>query len=82
MVNWVTFPISTFKFESEEPKYFQSSENTKRGFCPNCGTTICTVDEGSDEIYITVTTLDDKEDKCFYPESESFAESSPSWMKP
>ncbi len=79
VVNWVTFPRSSFQFEQVEPKYHRSSKNTQRGFCPECSTQICALDDGDDNIFITVTTLEEKNDECFVPESESFKECAMSW---
>lgn len=80
VVNWVTFSLSSFKFEGAEPKFHRSSKSSQRGFCPECGSQVCAIDDGDNKIYITVTTLDDKENECFTPTSESFKGSSPSWM--
>ena len=41
------------------PSLFQSSEKTQRGFCPNCGGTVCAIDEGYDKISITMASLDE-----------------------
>ncbi len=81
LINWVTFPLSSFQFEQATPKFYRSSARTRRGFCPECGSQICAIDDGDDCIYITVTTLDDKQNACFAPEFESFEESSPPWMQ-
>ena len=47
------------KWKSTEPKYFQSSNKVKRGFCQDCGTPL-TYDYGG-EVEISIGSLDDPE---------------------
>ena len=40
------------------PVWFQSSADTKRGFCPRCGSTLFWQAEPGNRIYVTAGTLD------------------------
>ena len=79
VVAWVNFPISSLKYESDKPKLYRSSKGTQRGFCPNCGSTLFALNDGSKDICMTISVLADKED--IVPEFESFKESSPKWLE-
>jgi hypothetical protein len=76
---WVDFPRATLIFEGAEPTLYRTCETTQRGFCPVCGSGICALDDGSEYVSITVGTLDDPNPMT--PESQSFPESAPSWLK-
>lgn len=41
-VSWVGASEERFRFlaGSDEPRWYQSSEKSRRGFCENCGTTL------------------------------------------
>lgn len=49
-----------FSFESGEPKYYRSSENVLRGFCNNCGTSLCWIGIWHDveQMFVHAGTLD------------------------
>lgn len=51
----------------------------ERGFCPVCGSGICALDDDSEYVSITVGTLDAP--NLIVPESQSFPESAPSWLR-
>jgi hypothetical protein len=40
MVTWATVPADSFEITKGEPRWYQSSDHGKRGFCPGCGTPI------------------------------------------
>lgn len=50
-----------FTLTRGDPKWFQSSETVRRGFCGDCGTPLF-YDGGSDHISITLGSLDDPSD--------------------
>jgi len=80
IVAWVEFARDALSFEGPGmPALHRSSEKMQRGFCPKCGGTICSIEDGSDKIYITVATLDDP--NAVVPASQSFPESAPAWLK-
>jgi hypothetical protein len=81
IVAWVEFPRATLAFDGPggAPAFYRSSEKMQRGFCPRCGGTICSIEDGSDKIYVTVATLD--EPNVIVPQSQSYPGSAPSWLK-
>jgi len=80
IVAWVEFPRDALAFEGPGvPALYRSSEKMQRGFCPRCGGTICSIEDGSTKIYITVASLDDPD--AIVPASQSFPESAPAWLK-
>lgn len=56
---WVNFRLPEFRFTSEEPQYYESSPGIRRGFCRECGGSICTLEENDDFISILIGSLDD-----------------------
>lgn len=56
---WVNFRLAEFSFTGDDPSYYQSSANIQRGFCSNCGASICTLEQGDDFISVLLGTLDD-----------------------
>ncbi|MBW4690141.1 MAG: GFA family protein [Lyngbya sp. HA4199-MV5] len=78
VVAWAHFPVSSLKYEGSEPSLYRSSENTQRGFCPKCGSSICVVDDGDELLCITLATLDRPE--AVTPAYDSHLESSLPWM--
>jgi hypothetical protein len=81
IVAWVDFQRATLVFDGPggEPALYRSSEKAQRGFCPQCGGAICSLDDGSDKICMTVATLDDPD--AIVPVSQSFPDSAPAWLK-
>jgi hypothetical protein len=56
---WVNFPLDTFRFVSGEPAFYLSSPGVRRGFCSQCGGSLCTAEEDSDQISVLIGSLDD-----------------------
>ena len=60
VVAWVNFPRTAFSFTAAEPAFYQSSPGIRRGFCPACGSSLCTiVEDRDDHVCVTIATLDD-----------------------
>ena len=80
-VAWLEFPLKNFKWTGKtSPVFYQSSEKTKRCFCPKCGSFLGAVDKGYENISITITSL--KNPNLIIPaEKHSYKESAPSWWK-
>ena len=59
-VAWVEFPADrvTWNGPGGEPKFYRSSVRTRRGFCPECGSAVCAIDDGSDKIAMTIACFD------------------------
>lgn len=82
MVAWVEFPLEKIKWTGPggEPSFYQSSEKTARGFCATCGGTLCAVDEGYENISLTLACFDDASD-IVPDEHYSFADLAPAWLR-
>ncbi len=84
-LGWVDFKRSAVVFHGPggEPALYRSPEPTQsgfqRGFCPICGSPVCALDDGAEEIALTIGTLD--EPSSIVPESQSYPESAPSWLR-
>ena len=80
VVAWVDFPRASLVWESPdgEPALFRSSKRTQRGFCSSCGGTLCALDDGSNSVSITISTLDDP--SAIVPKAHSYAEMAPKWL--
>ena len=80
-VAWVEFPLDGFSWNGPggEPAGFQSSEKTRRGYCAQCGSTLCAIDEGYDKISLTISTFD--EPSLLVPgKQHSYRDSAPDWF--
>ena len=80
-VAWTEFPLKSFKWTGKTlPSFYQSSEKTQRCFCPKCGGFLGCVDEGYENISLTIASLNDP--SLVIPgEKHSYRESAPSWWK-
>ena len=58
----VKFARGVFRFTRGEPKYYQSSNFARRGFCAECGSPIVFVYEGNLNLWILIGSLDHPED--------------------
>jgi hypothetical protein len=56
---WVNFRLDGFVYSAAEPTYYRSSPGLRRGFCPTCGTSICTIADDDGYVCITLASLDD-----------------------
>jgi hypothetical protein len=55
---WVNFPQAGFAW-SKEPAWYRSSPELRRGFCPTCGASLCTVADDDAYVCVTLASLDD-----------------------
>lgn len=55
---WVNFHHGGFAFTAGEPTYYRSSPDLRRGFCPTCGTSICTIADDDAYVCVTIASLD------------------------
>ena len=56
---WVNFPLDGFAWTAGEPAWYRSSPELRRGFCPTCGTSLCTLADDDAYVCITLASLDD-----------------------
>ena len=61
---WVNFPLAGFAYTAGEPAYYRSSPDLRRGFCPTCGASICTIADDDAYVCITLASLDDPGADC------------------
>lgn len=82
-VAWVEFPLEAFSWTGPggEPALFRSSEKTQRGSCPKCGSAICAIDDGYENISIVMGSLD--RPNLIVPDVQhSYKSFRPKWWQP
>lgn len=83
MQSWVSFPKDTLTWTgTAELKWFETFPGeTKRGWCPECGSHIAAIDDGDDVwIGINTTALDDSNDPALVPINQSFRGNAVPWL--
>jgi hypothetical protein len=56
---WVNLPLAGFAWTAGEPAWYRSSPELRRGFCPTCGASLCTLADGDTYVCVTLASLDD-----------------------
>lgn len=81
IVGWVDFAISSVEWVGRRgwPSLYRESETSQRGFCSRCGGTVCAVDDDSEMIGITMSSMDDP--GSLAPVSHSFSEDLVPWLR-
>ncbi|HXV25243.1 MAG TPA: GFA family protein [Alphaproteobacteria bacterium] len=80
IVTWATFKADDVRFLKGRPKWFDSSDKARRGFCANCGTQLLwRPNRETDEIDLTAASLDDP--NSVRPDLHLWSESQLDWMK-
>lgn len=75
---WADF-LLPIVYEGDEPVFYRSSNNTQRAFCPECGSSLFALNDGSDSVCVMLGTLDHPD--SIVPETQSYPESAPKWLK-
>ncbi|WP_405177063.1 GFA family protein [Nocardia sp. NBC_01377] len=77
---WVGFPADSFTWTGEagEPRWYNTFATTRRGFCPDCGSTVAAIDDGSADIGVTMMSLDDH--TALTPVHQSFKDNAVPWL--
>ncbi len=79
LVAWFSVEPSQFRFLRGEPRYFASSENVQRSFCPVCGTPLTYWNKAfPDELDVSTCSLDEPE--SVPPEAHIWTERKLSWV--
>jgi hypothetical protein len=79
MVPWGSFAIEHFRIARGQLTEYRSSPQVRRGFCAHCGTTLTYHHEQrSDEIDVTLTSLDDP--GALTPEAHIWVEDKSPWV--
>ena len=81
-VAWVDFPLKTLMWDGPggEPTFYRSSKKTQRGFCPKCGGALCAIDDGGENICMTIASLHNP-DLVKPGVQHSYQKEAPSWWK-
>ncbi|MFG1648451.1 GFA family protein [Micromonospora sp. NPDC049275] len=83
MQSWVGFPLAGLRWTGEggEPTWFDTFKGeTKRGFCPTCGSHVAAFDYGDTTIGITISALDNQDDPRLVPVNQSFRDDAVDWL--
>lgn len=80
-VAWADFPLASFQWVGPggEPTWYWTYPDSRRGFCPSCGGSICALDDGVDTICLTLASLDNS--RGIVPISQSFKRTAPRWLR-
>lgn len=79
-VLWVGFPLNSLTWTGPggEPKWYSTYPTLHRGFCPDCGTHLVSVADGSSTIMVTGFSLTDQ--SGIEPLGHSYRENAAPWM--
>lgn len=83
MMSWVGFPAAGLRWTGEggEPAWYDTfKDETARGFCPTCGSSVAARDYGDDTIGITISALDEQDDPRLVPVNQSFRDTAVTWL--
>ncbi|MFJ9789336.1 GFA family protein [Streptomyces globosus] len=82
LMSWVSFPLAGLKWTGAggEPAWHYTWPDTRRGFCPSCGSQVCALDDGSTSIAITLSALGNPPD--LVPVNQSYRENAVPWLAP
>ncbi len=78
VVGWVDFPLSGINWTQGTPKLVRTTPKTQRGFCPDCGSGLFALDDGAENICLTIGIIDQK--NSLVPESHSYRRKAPKWL--
>ncbi|MFD8023226.1 GFA family protein [Streptomyces lavendulae] len=80
MMSWVSFPLDalTWTGEGGEPAWYHTWPDSRRGFCPGCGSQLCALDDGATSIAITLSALGNPPD--LVPVTQSFRATAVTWL--
>ena len=80
MMSWVSFPVRGFRWTGPggEVTWHHTWPDSKRGFCPTCGSQVCAQDDGADSICMTMSSLDNPSE--FTPVAQSFKQDGVAWL--
>lgn len=80
MMSWVSFPLDglTWTGTGGEPSWYATWPDSRRGFCPRCGSQLCALDDGATSIALTLSSLGNPAD--LVPVTQSFRDSTVTWL--
>ncbi|MFF3624703.1 aldehyde-activating protein [Streptomyces sp. NPDC002467] len=79
-MSWVTFALDglTWTGSGGEPAWHHTWPDSRRGFCPGCGSQLCALDDGAAGIAVTLSALGNPPD--LVPVGQSFRETAVTWL--
>ncbi|MFI5986844.1 GFA family protein [Streptomyces sp. NPDC051555] len=82
VMSWVSFPLAGLKWTGAggEPTWHYTWPDSRRGFCPRCGSQLCALDDGADSIAITLSALGNPDD--LIPVNQSYRGNAVPWLAP
>jgi hypothetical protein len=82
MQSWVGFPLAGLRWTGGgEPTWYDTfASETKRGFCPTCGSHVAAFDYGDTTIGINLSALDDQDDPRFVRVNQCFRGNAVAWL--
>jgi hypothetical protein len=83
MMAWVGFPMLGLSWtgDGNEPTWFDTfPDETARGFCNRCGSSIAAKDYGDTMIGINTSALDRPDDPALVPVAQSFRHTAVPWL--
>ncbi|MFE9468650.1 GFA family protein [Streptomyces virginiae] len=78
MMSWVSFPLDGLAWSGGEPSWHYTWPDSKRGFCPNCGSQVCALDDGATSIAVTLSALGNPPELVTV--NQSFRENAVPWL--
>ncbi|WP_433221615.1 GFA family protein [Dactylosporangium sp. CS-047395] len=80
--SWVGFPLDGLRWTGDgEPTWYDTFPGeTKRGFCPTCGSHLAALDYGDTTIGINLSALDNQHDPHLAPVNQSFRSTAVAWL--
>ncbi|MFE2322726.1 GFA family protein [Streptomyces sp. NPDC059385] len=78
MMSWVSFPLDGLAWFGAEPPWHRTWPDSRRGFCPACGSQVCALDDGAGSIAVTLSPPGNPPD--LVPVNQSFRETAVPWL--
>ncbi|WP_428642194.1 GFA family protein [Roseibium sp.] len=75
---WVILKTRDLEFTSGQPKWYESSDRVRRGFCGDCGSPICYDPNDKDYTAMWIGTLDNRE--AFKPRAHWHTKNKIPWV--
>lgn len=80
MMSWASFPLGGLEWTGPggEPAWHYTWPDSRRGFCPRCGSQLCALDDGATSIAVTLSALGNPAD--LVPVTQSYRDTAVPWL--